>query len=169
MVTYTISNIPCNLFVLIWHLPFNLHYRLNGLQIRTITASTSLFTLLFTSIISPSNTYSIAIGNTTIFVDMYHNALQCKELFDYDANMKTHMIDDRSQSRKSHICRCRDECKKILRYGHLRTHLLIYIEEKHHPCRQREVSCREAESLNKHILNHSGENPHSCTECKRAF
>ena len=102
MVTYTISNIPCNLFVLIWHLPFNLHYRLNGLQIRTITASTSLFTLLFTSIISPSNTYSIAIGNTTIFVDMYHNALQCKELFDYDANMKTHMIDDRPQSRKGH-------------------------------------------------------------------
>ena len=83
--------------------------------------------------------------------------------------MKTHMIDDRSQSRKSHICRCRDECKKILRYGHLRTHLLIYSEEKPHPCGPCEVSCREAESLNKHILHHSGENPHSCTECKKVF
>ena len=51
--------------------------------------------------------------------------------------MKTHMIDDRSQSRKSHICRCRDECKKILRYGHLRTHLLIYSEEKCHAERLR--------------------------------
>ena len=29
--------------------------------------------------------------------------------------------------------RCR-ECKKVLRYGHLKTHLLIYIEEKPHPC-----------------------------------
>ena len=36
-------------------------------------------------------------------------------------------------------------------------------------CGQREVSYREAESLNKHILDHSGENPHSCTECKRQF
>ena len=97
------------------------------------------------------------------------NASQCNELFSYAVNMKTHMIDDRSQSRKSHICRCRDECKKILRYGHLRTHLLIYSEEKPHPCGPCEVSCREAESLNKHILHHSGENPHSCTECKKVF
>ena len=59
--------------------------------------------------------------------------------------------------------------KSILRYGHLRTHLLIYSEEKSQPCGQREVSYREAESLNKHILHHSGENPHSCTECKKAF
>ena len=77
MITYTISNIPCNLFVLIWHLPFNLHYRLNGLQIRTLTAFPihPLSTLLFSSIISPSNTYSIAIGNTTIFVEMHHNVM----------------------------------------------------------------------------------------------
>ena len=59
--------------------------------------------------------------------------------------------------------------KSILRYGHLRTHLLIYSEEKPHPCGPCEVSCREAESLNKHILHHSGENPHSCTECKKVF
>ena len=39
MITYTISNIPCNLFVLIWHLPFNLHYRLNNLHIWTPNAS----------------------------------------------------------------------------------------------------------------------------------
>ena len=34
--------------------------------------STSLSTLLFTSIISPSNTNLIAIGNMTLFVDMHH-------------------------------------------------------------------------------------------------
>ena len=37
--------------------------------------STSLYTLLFTSIISPSNTCSVTIGNVTIFVDMHHNVM----------------------------------------------------------------------------------------------
>ena len=34
-----------------------------------------LSTLLFSSIISPSNTYLIAIGNATLFVDMHHNVM----------------------------------------------------------------------------------------------
>ena len=77
MITNTISNIPCNLFVLIWHLLFNLHCRLNDLQISTPTdipihLPVYLSTLLFTSIISPSNTNLIAIGNMTLFVDMHH-------------------------------------------------------------------------------------------------
>ena len=37
--------------------------------------STSLYTLLFTSIISPSNTCSVTIGNVTIFVDTHHNVM----------------------------------------------------------------------------------------------
>ena len=59
--------------------------------------------------------------------------------------------------------------KIVLCYGHLKTHLLIYSEEKPQQCGQREMLYRKAESLNKHILHHNGENPHSCTKCKRAF
>ena len=85
--------------------------------------------------------------------------------------MNTHIIDDRPQSRKSHID-AETSAKKhsaLWTSENSFTHFHWGEASPVYMCGQREVSYREAESLNKHILDHSGENPHSCTECKRAF
>ena len=164
MITYTISNIPCNLFVLICHLPFNLHCCLNDLQIRTPTAFPIHLPVYLTFHLHHLTVQHL-LGYHWQCDYICRYASQCNELFSYTANMKTHMI-VHSRGKAKQMQRVQ---KIVLRSGHLKTHLLIYSEEKPHPCGQREESHREAESLNKHILHHTGENPHSCTECKRAF
>ena len=164
MITYTISNIPCNLFVLICHLPFNLHCCLNDLQIRTPTAFPIHLPVYLTFHLHHLTVQHL-LGYHWQCDYICRYALQCNELFSYTANMKTHMI-VHSRGKAKQMQRVQ---KKFLRSGHLKTHLLIYSEEKPHPCGQREESHREAESWNKHILHHTGENPHSCTECKKAF
>ena len=164
MITYTISNIPCNLFVLICHLPFNLHCCLNDLQIRTPTAFPIHLPVYLTFHLHHLTVQHLLDYHWQCdYICRY--ASQCNELFSYTANMKTHMI-VHSRGKAKQMQRVQ---KKFLRSGHLKTHLLIYSEEKPQQCGQREMLYRKAESLNKHILHHNGENPHSCTECKKVF
>ena len=59
--------------------------------------------------------------------------------------------------------------KIILRSGHLKTHLLIYSEEKPHPCGQREESHREAESLKKHIYSITVERIHTVAQNAKRY
>ena len=129
MITNTISNIPCNLFVLIWHLPFNLHCCLNDLQISTPTAIPIHLPVYLTLHLHHLTVqHQLDCHWQYDFICRY--ASHCNELFSYAANMKTHMI-VHSWGKAIQMQRVQ---KIVLRYGHMKTHLLIYIEEKPHPC-----------------------------------
>ena len=67
--------------------------------------STSLYTLLFTSIISPSNTCSVTIGNVTIFVDMHHNVMSYLVILQIWRRTWSSTVEEKPN-------RCR-ECKKL--------------------------------------------------------
>ena len=64
-----------------------------------------LSTLLFSSIISLSNTYSIAIGNTTIFVEMHHNVMSYLVILQIWRRTWSSTVEEKPN-------RCR-ECKKL--------------------------------------------------------
>ena len=129
MITNTISNIPCNLFVLIWHLLFNLHCRLNDLQISTPT-DIPIHLPVYLTLHLHHLTVQHQLDCHWQYDFICRHASHCNELFSYAANMKTHMI-VHSWGKAIQMQRVQ---KIVLRYGHLKTHLLIYIEEKPHPC-----------------------------------
>ena len=81
-------------------------------------SSTSLSTLLFTSIISPSNTNLIAIGNMTLFVDMHHIVMSYLVMLQIWRRTWSSTVGGKPY-------RCR-ECKKLF--------CVMDIEEKPHPC-----------------------------------
>ena len=164
MITYTISNIPCNLFVLICHLPFNLHCCLNDLQIRTPTAFPIHLPVYLTFHLHHLTVQHL-LGYHWQCDYICRYASQCNELFSYTANMKTHMI-VHSRGKAKQMQR---KQKIILRSGHLKTHLLIYSEEKPHPCGQREESHREAESLKKHIYSITVERIHTVAQNAKRY
>ena len=164
MITYTISNIPCNLFVLICHLPFNLHCCLNDLQIRTPTAFPIHLPVYLTFHLHHLTVQHL-LGYHWQCDYICRYASQCNELFSYTANMKTHMI-VHSRGKAKQMQR---KQKIILRSGHLKTHLLIYSEEKPHPCGQREESHREAESLKKHTYSITVERIHTVAQNAKRY
>ena len=117
MITNTISNIPCNLFVLIWHLLFNLHCRLNDLQISTPTdIPIHLPVYLTLHLHHLTVQHQLDCHWKYDFICRY--ASHCNELFSYAANMKTHVI-VHSWGKAIQMQRVQ---KIVLRYGHLKTH-----------------------------------------------
>ena len=80
---------------------------------------------------------------------------QWNKLFSCAANLKTHMINDRSQWAKA--TQMQREQKNVQHSSF--THSPLWPVWK---------SFREAGSLKKHMVHHSGENPHSCIEYKKS-
>ena len=53
--------------------------------------------------------------------------------------------------------------------NHIIRHMLIHSGEKLHECTECKKSFSQAGNLSTHIPIHTGENPHTCAQCKKSF
>ena len=53
--------------------------------------------------------------------------------------------------------------------NHIIRHMLIHSGEKPHKCTECKMSFSQAGNLSTHIPIHTGENPHTCAQCKKSF